>query len=87
MLIADTSLPAIDSPSDDWRQPVGEGSDRPPRDAYHYALRDEAAYLQTDEDAKPTSLAVIALIFICDKCVANFAESLAQERPKAPPTP
>ena len=33
----------------------------------------------------PTSLAVIALIFICDKCVANFAESLGQESPKAPP--
>jgi hypothetical protein len=34
----------------------------------------------------PTSLAVITLIFICDKCVANFAESLGQERSKAPPT-
>jgi hypothetical protein len=34
----------------------------------------------------PTSLAVIAQIFICDKCVANFAESLGQERSKAPPT-
>jgi hypothetical protein len=33
----------------------------------------------------PTTLAVIALIFICDKCVANFAESLGQERPTAPP--
>jgi hypothetical protein len=34
----------------------------------------------------PNSLAVIAQIFICDKCVANFAESLAKERPKTPPT-
>lgn len=34
----------------------------------------------------PTTFAVIALIFICDKCAANFAESLGQERPKAPPT-
>jgi hypothetical protein len=32
----------------------------------------------------PTTFAVIALIFICDKCVANFAESLGQERPRAP---
>jgi hypothetical protein len=35
--------------------------------------------------ADPATFAVIALIFICDKCVANFAESLGQERPKAPP--
>ena len=96
------------------------GSDQHPGDAYVYALRDEEAYLQTDEDDKPeiiaepscrtrlvqvpfcrrtdrrvlfggeypvrdpTTFAVIALIFICDKCVANFAESLGQERPKAP---
>jgi hypothetical protein len=100
---------------------VEQGSNQPPRDAYLYALRDEAAYLQTDEDDKPeiiakpppdpawfkcfcrrtdrrvlfgaecpvrdpNSLAVIAQIFICDKCVANFAESLAKERPKTPPT-
>lgn len=35
----------------------------------------------------PTTFAVIALIFICDQCVANFAESLGQESPKAPPPP
>jgi hypothetical protein len=100
---------------------VEEGSDQPPSDAYLYALRDEAAYLQADEDEKPEIFAepppdpawfkcwfcrrtdrrvlfgaeypvrdpktftVIALIFICDKCVANFAESLAPESPKAPP--
>jgi hypothetical protein len=34
----------------------------------------------------PTSFAVITQIFICDKCVANFAESLGQEHPKPPPT-
>jgi hypothetical protein len=34
----------------------------------------------------PTTFAVIALTFFCDNCVANFAESLGQERPKAPPT-
>jgi hypothetical protein len=101
---------------------VEAGSDEHPGDAYVYALRDEEAYLQTDEDEKPeiiaepppdpawfkcsfcrrtdrrvlfgaeypvrdpTTFAVIALIFICDKCVANFAESLGQESPKAPPT-
>jgi hypothetical protein len=34
----------------------------------------------------PTTFAVIAQIFMRDKCVANFAESLAKEGPKAPPT-
>ena len=108
-------------PAGDRRSPVEEGSDQPPGDAYVYAVRDEEAYLQIDEDEKPESiaepppdpawfkcsfcrktdrrvlfgaeypvrdpntLAVIALIFICDKCVANFAESLGQETPKAPP--
>jgi hypothetical protein len=101
---------------------VEEGSDQPPSDAYVYALSDEEAYLQTDEDEKPeiiaepppdpawfkcwfcrrtdrrvlfgaeypvrdpNTFAVITLIFICDECVANFAESLAQESPTAPPT-
>jgi len=101
---------------------VDEGSDQPPSDAYVYALSDEEAYFQTDEDEKPeiiveppsdpawfkcwfcrrtdrrvlfgaeypvrdpNTFAVITLIFICDECVANFAESLAQESPTAPPT-
>jgi hypothetical protein len=101
---------------------VEAGSDQARGDAYVYALTDEEAYLQTNEDDKPeiiaepppdpawfkcwfcrrtdrrmlfgaeypvrdpTTFAVIAQIFICDKCVANFAESLAQEGPKAPPT-
>jgi hypothetical protein len=101
---------------------VGEGTDQPPSDAYVYALRDEEAYLQPNEDEKPeiiaepapdpawfkcwfcrrtdrrvlfgaeypvrdpNSFAVITQIFICDKCVANFAESLGKESPKAPPT-
>ena len=30
----------------------------------------------------PTTFAVIAQIFICDKCVANFAESLRQAEPE-----
>jgi hypothetical protein len=104
---------------------VKEASDHPAGDGYGYALTDEAAYLQTDDDEKP---AVIAepppdlaqftcwfcrkshqqvetlfgaeypvrdphdfanetLIFICNECVARFAESLAQERPEAPRTP
>jgi hypothetical protein len=32
----------------------------------------------------PNTFAIITLIFICDECVARFAESLAQESPKAP---
>jgi hypothetical protein len=32
---------------------VEEGTDQPRGDAYIYALRDEAAFLQTDEDTKP----------------------------------
>jgi hypothetical protein len=91
-----------------------EGSEQPRGDAFIYALRDEAAYLETGEDEKPAvvaeplpdrasfkcsfcrstdrrvlfgaeypvrnpgTFAVITQIFICDKCVANFAESLAQ---------
>jgi hypothetical protein len=100
---------------------MDEGSDQPRGDTYVYALRDEAAYLQTDEDEKPeiiaeppdpawfkcsfcrktdrrvlfgaeypvrdpNTFAVIAQIFVCDECVAGFAESLARERPGAPPT-
>ena len=34
-----------------------EGSDQPPGDAYVYAVRDEEAYLQTDEDEKPEIIA------------------------------
>jgi hypothetical protein len=125
MLIADTQPPGDDSPSDDRRQPVEEGSDQPPSDAYVYALSDEEAYLQTDEDEKPEIIAEPppdpaqfkcwfcrksyqqvrtlfgaeypvrdphdfakeTLIFICNECVTRFAEPLAQDRPKAPPTP
>src|SRR6266511_2433579 len=32
---------------------VGQASDQPGGDGYIYALTDEAAYLQTDEDEKP----------------------------------
>ena len=90
-----------------------EGSDPPHGDAYLYDLREEEAYLQTDEDEKPelipeppdpawfkcsfcrktdqqvlfgaeypvrdpTAFAVIAQVFICGECVAEFAERLAQ---------
>jgi hypothetical protein len=91
-----------------------QGSDRPGGDAYIYAVREEAAYLETDEDEKPAvvaesppdpswfkcwfcrrtdrrvlfgaeypvrdprTFAVIAQIFICDACVAGFAETLAR---------
>ena len=94
-----------------------QGSDQPSSGAYVYALRDEAVYLHTDEDAKPeiiaepppdpawfkcwfcrrtdrrvlfgaddpvrdpNTFAVLAQIFICDECVTNFAESLAQGPP------
>jgi hypothetical protein len=90
---------------------------------YLYALRDEQAYLQTDDDEKPaiiakpppdhaqfkcwfcrkshqqvqmlfgaeypvrdpSNFANETLIFICNECVTKFAESLAQESPKARP--
>jgi hypothetical protein len=32
----------------------------------------------------PNTFAIITRIFICNECVARFAESLAQESPKAP---
>jgi hypothetical protein len=99
----------------------GQGSDPPRGDAYVYALRDEQADLQTDEDDKPeivaepppdpawfkcsfcrktdrlvlfgaeypvrdpNTFAVIALVSICDECVADFAERLAQDRLEGPP--
>jgi len=104
---------------------VEEASDQPGGDAHIYALTDEAAYLQTDDDEKPAVIAEPTpdlaqfkcwfcrkshqqvhtlfgaeypvrdphdfanetLIFICNECVTRFAESLAQERPKAPRTP
>jgi ClpX C4-type zinc finger len=104
---------------------VEEGSDQPESHAYVYALADEAAYLQTDDDEKPAiiarplpdpaqfrcwfcrkshqqvrrlfgaeypvrhpnNFANETLISICDECVTGFAESLAQESPKAPRTP
>ena len=34
----------------------------------------------------PNTFAVIAQVFICDTCVAKFAQALAQERPEAPGT-
>jgi hypothetical protein len=104
---------------------VEEAHDQPGGDAHIYALTDEAAYLQTDDDEKPAiipepppdpaqfkcwfcrkphqqvhtlfgaeypvrdpnNFANETLIFICNECVTRFAESLAQEGPKAPRTP
>jgi hypothetical protein len=98
-----------------------EGSERPRGDAYIYALRNEEAFLQTDEDEKPeiiaesppdpasfkcwfcrkshqqvqtlfgaeypvrdpNAFAVITQIFICNECVARFAEPYAETSPEA----
>jgi hypothetical protein len=57
MLITDRQPPAIDSLSGERRQPVEEESDQPSSDAYVYTLRNEEAYLQTDEDEKPEIIA------------------------------
>lgn len=97
---------------------MDQGSDRPGGDGHVFALRDEQAYLQTDDDDKPAiiaepppypaqfkcwfcrksyqrvqtffgaeypvrdpnTFAAITPIFICDECVARFAQSL----PKSP---
>jgi len=37
-----------------------EGAEQPPRDAYVYAIRDEEAYLQVDDDKQPTPPASVA---------------------------
>ena len=99
-----------------------EGSDPPHGDAYLYALREEEAYLQTDEDEKPELIpeppdpawfkcwfcrkprqqvqmlfgADIPVrdpknfsnetpIFICNECVAKFAEWFARKVSGAAP--
>jgi hypothetical protein len=57
MLIADTQPPGDPQP---FRRSEAAGerrSDQPPSDAYLYALSDEAAYLQADEDEKPEMIA------------------------------
>jgi hypothetical protein len=101
---------------------VEEAGEQSGGDAYLYALRDEQAYLQTDDEkpaiiAQPppdpaqfrcwfcrkshqqvqmlfgaeypvrdaNNFADETLIFICNECVSKFAESLAQESPKARP--
>jgi len=102
---------------------VGEGSDQAGGDAYLYSLRDEEAYLQTDDDEKPdvmegppppdparfkcwfcrktgkqvrtlygaefpvrdpNTFAIITLIFICNECVAKFADWDAMKAPGKP---
>ncbi len=101
---------------------VEEASDQPGGDAHLYAVRDEQAYLQTDDDEKPAfvhpppdltqfkcwfcrkshqqvqilfgaeypvrdpnNFANETPIFICNECVAKFAEQLAKGVPEAPP--
>jgi hypothetical protein len=57
MLIAGTQADGCSAALSDRRWPVAEGSDQPAGDAYVYALREEAAYLQSDEDEKPEIVA------------------------------
>jgi ClpX C4-type zinc finger len=101
---------------------VDEATDQPGRDVHLYTLRDEQAYLETDDDEKPVfahpqpDLAKVRCwfcrksyqqvhtlfgaeypvrdpnnfsnetpIFICNECVAKFAETLAQETREVPP--
>jgi hypothetical protein len=119
MLIWVRGLTGDRRPPGDWRWIVEEGNDPPRGDAYVYTLREEEAYLQTDEDEKPASLAepdpasfrcwfcwktnrqvlwgakypvrdpqtfaFIAQVFICDECVARFADSSAWESEGPPP--
>jgi hypothetical protein len=101
---------------------VAAGKDRPGGDAHVYALTDEEAYLQTDDEKPaviaspppdptqfrcwfcrkpyqqvqrlfgaehpvrdPNNFANETLIFICNECVAKFAEWFARESPEASP--
>jgi hypothetical protein len=57
MLIWARGLTGDPRPSGDRRWPVDHGSDPACGDAYVYALQEEAAYLQTDEDPKPEIIA------------------------------
>jgi hypothetical protein len=58
MLISGAAWRAVGGPQGDRRWPVEEESDQQPGgNAYVYALRDEEAYLQTDEDEKPEIVA------------------------------
>jgi hypothetical protein len=97
-------------------------SDQSGGDAYLYALRDEQAYLETEDEKPaviarpppdpaqfkcwfcrkshqqvqvlfgaeypvrdPNDFANETLIFVCNECVAKFAERLAKAVPGAPP--
>jgi hypothetical protein len=101
---------------------VEEASDQPGGDTYLYAVRDEQAYLQTDDNDKPVfvhpppdpaqfkcwfcrkshqqvqtlfgaeypvrdpnNFSNETEIFICNECVAKFAESLARRASGPPP--
>jgi ClpX C4-type zinc finger len=90
-----------------------EGTERPLRDDYVYALREEEGYLHADDDKPQTvepfdpvsiicqfcgkswdevrgifqakrrvrdpNTSAIAVVWICDECVARMAEILAEE--------
>jgi hypothetical protein len=125
MLLVPHGLTGYQQPFRRSEVAVGEASDQPSGDGYVYALTDEPAYLQTNDDEKPAIIAepppdlakfkcwfcrksheqVHTLfgaeypvrdphdfanetpILICNECVTRFAESLAQENPKALRTP
>jgi hypothetical protein len=98
---------------------VEEGDDQPTGDAFVYALRDEEAYLQGDEEKPPIpsepfddasiicqfcgkswrqvqgvfqakrrvrdpNTSAIATVWICNECVAQMAQTLAQESRRQP---
>jgi ClpX C4-type zinc finger len=100
-----------------------EGNDQPHGD-HIYTLRDEEAFLQTEDEKltiiaepppdpaqfkcwfcrkshqqvrtlfgaeypvrDPHNFANETLILICNECITGFAESLAEDTPKAPRTP
>src|SRR5512132_4031674 len=57
MLIASTRLTGYRWPFKRSEAPMQEENDQPRGDAYIYALRDEQAFLQPDDDEKPEIIA------------------------------
>jgi hypothetical protein len=57
MLIASTRLTGYRRPFKRSEAPMQEENDQPRGDAYIYALRDEQAFLQSDDDEKPEIIA------------------------------
>jgi hypothetical protein len=70
---------------------VEQGSDQPGGDAYVYALRDKAGYLQTDEDEKPAIIAeplpdpASIVCSFCGKSAQQVSEIFAGQRPVRDP--